>query len=130
VVVSLNRVEISGRLPRDPDLKVFEKSGTSLCRFTLAVREAHWTRDKGEHVVTHWISVLAWGDLGDSVADRYHRGDELMVVGQLVQDEVPAGEGKKPEKKTRVRALQVVGIRKGRQGDPGDVDPEAEPPFE
>jgi single stranded DNA-binding protein len=126
--MSINRVEISGRLPRDPDYKLFEDSGTSLCRFTLAVRDAHWTRDRGEHVVTHWISVQAWGDLADAVADRYRRGDELHVVGQLVQEEVPAAGGKK-DKKTRVRALVVTGVRKGRQGDPGDVDPNAEPPL-
>jgi single-strand DNA-binding protein len=125
--MSINRVEVSGRLPRDPDLKVFE-SGTALCKFTLAVRDAHWTRERGEHVVTHWISVLAWGELGESVADRYRRGDELHVVGQLVQEEVPVSKDK-TETKTRVRALVVTGVRKGRQGDPGDIDPDARPSF-
>lgn len=125
--MSVNRVEISGRLPRDPDLKVFD-SGTALCKFTLAVRDAHWTREGGDHVVTHWISVLAWHELAESVAERYRRGDELHVVGQLVQEEVPAAGGKK-EKKTRVRALVVTGVRKGAQGDPNNIDPDVEPPF-
>lgn len=125
--MSINRVEVSGRLPRDPDLKTFD-SGTALCRFTVGVKEAHWTREKGDHVLTHWISVQAWGELGESVADRYRRGDELHVVGQLTQEEVQ-GAGDKKDRKTRVRALVVTGVRKGRQGDPGDIDPDAPPPF-
>ena len=125
--MSINRVEISGRLPRDPDLQALTPSGTMLCKFTLAVRDAHWTPEKGEHVLTHWISVQAWGELGESVAERYRRGDELHVVGQLVQEALPAKGDKKPETKTRVRALVVSGVRKGR-GEAA-VDPDAEPRF-
>lgn len=125
--MSINRVEISGRLPRDPELRALSPSGTMLCTFSLAVRDAHWTKDKGEHVVTHWISVQAWGELGESVGERYRRGDELHVVGQLVQETLPAKGDAKPDKKTRVRALVVSGVRKGR-GEP-TVDPDAEPPF-
>lgn len=126
--MSLNQVIISGRLPRDPDLQMLN-SGTGVCRFTVAVKEAHWTPEKGDHVLTHWISVVAWGELAESVGERYRRGDEVVVQGQLVQEELPAKGDKKPEKKTRIRALTVAGVRKGRQGDPNDIDPDVDPPF-
>jgi single stranded DNA-binding protein len=125
--VSINRVEISGRLPRDPDLKILD-TGTAICKFSLAVREAHWTAALGEHVLTHWISVVAWGEIGEVVADRYRKGDELLVVGQLVQEDVPVSK-EKTDKKTRVRALTVAGVRKGRPADPPDTGGSPPPPF-
>lgn len=108
----LNKVEIIGTLPRDPDLKALE-SGTFLCQFTLAVDDPYWDKEtQMKRVNSYFIGCTAWEELAEQVAENYRRGDVLYVIGQLEQREIQKADGSK-ESKTKVRAWTVRGIRRG-----------------
>lgn len=74
----LNKVVISGRLTRDPDMR---GEGTSLCaRYTLAV-DRRYQKD-GEQQ-TDFISCVAFGK-GAEFAEKYlKKGMKIVVCGRI-----------------------------------------------
>jgi single-strand DNA-binding protein len=123
--VQLNKVEISGGLTRDPDLE-FSERGFAICRFTVAVEETYWDREAGEKKVkSHYIGCVSFGETAEAIANTYHKGDVLYVLGSLAQVEVEKN-GRK-DRKTRVQVGFVRGIRRGR-GE-GSASADTPPPF-
>lgn len=82
---SLNRVQIIGRLGKDP-LEKTTKKGTKLTVFTVAV-DRQW---KGSDGVVHkeidWFNVEAWGRLGEICLEYLKKGRLLFLEGRLRTD--------------------------------------------
>lgn len=82
---SLNRVQIIGRLGKDP-LEKTTKKGTKLTIFTVAV-DRQW---KGSDGVVHkeidWFNVEAWGRLGEICLEYLKKGRLLFLEGRLRTD--------------------------------------------
>ena len=76
----INRVVITGRLARDPELRKTQ-SGLSVCSFQLAVDRP---KPKGQDdAVTDWISCQAWRQAADYICNYAKKGALLAVDGRL-----------------------------------------------
>lgn len=77
----LNRIDIMGRLTRDPEMRQTQ-SGTSVANFTLAVDRDVKDKTSGERQ-TDFIDCVAWGGRGDFVGKYFTKGSMAVVSGRL-----------------------------------------------
>ena len=76
----INRVILTGRLSRDPELRKTQ-SGLSVCSFQFAVDRP---KQKGQdEAVTDWISCQAWRQAADYICNYAKKGALLAVDGRL-----------------------------------------------
>lgn len=76
-----------GALGKDPELR-FTASGRGVCSFTVAVSHRYKSAGSDEWTEeTAWVDVTAWGTLGENVAASLSKGNRVVVVGRLKQDE-------------------------------------------
>ncbi len=78
----LNKVLMHGRLTAEPDLKTLA-SGSKVCNIQLACNRTY--KDGGGNKVEAvcFITVVAWGKLGELVAQHKRKGDAVIVTGRL-----------------------------------------------
>lgn len=99
-MASLNRVQLIGRLGRDPELRYTPK-GTPSTRFSLAVDRA-WTNAEGERQTdTDWFNIEAWGKLGEVCHKYLRKGRLVYLEGRLHTDRWEDDKGQ-PQSLTKV----------------------------
>lgn len=76
-MAALNKVQLIGRLGREPEAKTTPK-GTAYTRFSVAVDRV-W-KDKKD---TDWFNVEAWGKLGEICSKYLKKGQLVYVEGAL-----------------------------------------------
>ena len=76
----MNTINLMGRLCNEPELKT-TNSGVNVCSFTLAVDRAY--TPKGQEKVTDFIPCVAWKTKAEFLANYFHKGDRLALVGSL-----------------------------------------------
>ena len=79
---SFNQVTLMGNLTRDPELRQ-TPNGQSVCSFSLALNRSYKGGDGEWQEVTDYIDVVAWGPLGERVAQYLTRGRPALVSGRL-----------------------------------------------
>lgn len=79
---SFNQVVLMGNLTRDPDLRQIP-SGQSVCTFSLALNRSYKGQDGTWQEATDYIDVVAWGPLGERVAQYLTKGRPVLVSGRL-----------------------------------------------
>lgn len=78
---------ISGRLTADPQLR-FIPSGDAVASFTVAHSKRKFDKqtntwsDDGDPL---FMNVSAWKQLGEGAADMLHKGDAVIVTGEVRQ---------------------------------------------
>ena len=77
----LNRIDIMGRLTRDPELR-HTQSQTPVASFTLAVDRDFGSRDGGERQ-TDFIDCVAWRQTAEFVSKYFQKGSMAVVSGRL-----------------------------------------------
>ena len=77
--MSLNTINLMGRLARDPEKKVTQ-SGVSVCNFTIAVDRDY---RNGEEKVTDWVDCVAWRGTADFIERNFSKGRMILVSGSL-----------------------------------------------
>lgn len=76
----LNRVDIMGRLTRDPELR-YTQSNTPVTSFTLAV-DRDYSGNGGEKQ-TDFIDCIAWRNTAEFVSKYFSKGRMAVVSGRL-----------------------------------------------
>ena len=76
----MNKIIITGRLTRDPELKT-ANSGTELCSFTVAVDRSR--KNKAGEKVTDFFDCTAFGKGGVFVNTYFHKGDGINIEGRM-----------------------------------------------
>lgn len=79
---SFNQVILMGNLTRDPELRQIP-SGQSVCSFSLALNRSYKGGDGEWQEATDYIDVVAWGPLGERVAQYVTKGRPVLVNGRL-----------------------------------------------
>lgn len=79
---SVNQVILMGNLTRDPDLRQIP-SGQSVCSFSLALNRAYKDQGGEWQEATDYIDCVAWGPLGERVAQYLTKGRRALVQGRL-----------------------------------------------
>ena len=101
---NLNRVQIIGRLGRDPEEKS-TKNGSTYAAFPVAV-DRRWRDAEGQaNTTTDWFNVETWGRLGEVCQAYLAKGRLVFVEGRLQTDRYEK-EGE-PRQYTKVVALQM-----------------------
>ena len=112
---SFNQVTLMGNLTRDPDLRQIP-SGQSVCSFSLALNRSFKAADGTWQEATDFVDVVAWGPLGERVAQYVTKGRPVLVSGRL-QSRQWESDGQK-RSKVEVIANDVTFL--GGRGEGGD----------
>jgi single-strand DNA-binding protein len=84
-MVGLNRVQLIGRLGRDPELKSIP-NGKKVCSFSMAVNR-RWKDKNGEpQEVTEWFNIEAWERLAQICSDYLKKGSLIYLEGRMQTD--------------------------------------------
>ncbi|MDQ7799397.1 MAG: single-stranded DNA-binding protein [Candidatus Edwardsbacteria bacterium] len=121
-IPTLNRVLLSGRLTRDPELR-YTPNGSAVCNFSLAVNRRHKDQSGRWQDDTTFINVVAWQAVAENVNKYLHKGSPVMVEGRL---ESRSWETETGQKRTviEIRADSVRFLEKSETGQ--DSAPEAD----
>src|ERR1700740_334064 len=111
-VMNLNKVQLAGRLTRDPEIR-HTTSGTAIADISLAVsrfykNEAGETRDE-----TDFIDVTAFGRSAEIIQKHLHKGNPIFVEGRLKLDQWDDKQtgAKRSRLKVIAESMQFVGPR-------------------
>ena len=84
---ALNRVQLIGRLGRDPESR-FTPTGKKVAHFSVAVSN-RWKDREGEmRESTEWVNVEAWERLSETCQQYLKKGSLVYVDGRLKTDKV------------------------------------------
>jgi single-strand DNA-binding protein len=82
---ALNRVQLIGRLGKDPETRA-TPTGKKVAHFSLAVSQ-RWKTVEGENKeATEWVNVEAWARLGEVCQQYLHKGSLIYLEGRLKTD--------------------------------------------
>jgi single-strand DNA-binding protein len=82
---SLNRVQLIGRLGKDPEGR-FTPTGKKVTSFSLAVGQRWKGADGSVKEQTEWVNIEAWGRIGEICQQYLHKGSLILVEGRLKTD--------------------------------------------
>lgn len=123
---SLNRVQLIGRLGKDPESK-FTPTGKKVCHFSLAVSN-RWKDKNGEmKEITEWVNIEAWGRLGEVCQEYLKKGSLIFTEGRLKTEKYESNGETKYFTKVVVQTLQFLDKRDKEEPmmveeDPGDYE--------
>jgi single-strand DNA-binding protein len=79
---SFNQVTLMGNLTRDPELRT-TPNGATVCSFSLALNRSYKNAEGNWTEATDYIDIVAWGPLGERVAQYLTKGRPALVGGRL-----------------------------------------------
>jgi len=85
----VNTVTIHGTVGKEPEMKV-SNGGTSMLTFSVA--DNYGKDDKKK---TTWHNILVFGNLADNVANTLNKGDSVLIVGRIEEEEFTKKDGTK-----------------------------------
>jgi len=88
----MNRVELVGRLTRDPELRTVS-SGASVASFSIAINRP-FTPQNGERQAD-FINCRVWNAQADNLAKYCHKGDLIGVEGSIRTSSYDGQDGNK-----------------------------------
>ena len=113
--MSLNHVNLVGRVGGDPNVRYFE-SGSVVCNLTLAVNRRSRNSDQPD-----WFNLELWGKTAEVAASYVRKGSLIGVSGALKfdywQDRATGSQRSKPV--IRVDRMDLLGAK--RDADPNAV---------
>lgn len=76
----MNRTVLIGRLTKDPEIKN-TASQVSVCTFTIAVDRRF--KDNNGQRQADFINCVAWRQTANFIAQYFHKGSKIAVVGSI-----------------------------------------------
>ena len=89
-----NKVILMGNLTRDVEVRT-TASGQSVANFSLAISRSWRGQDGQQQDQTSFINCVAWGKVGDIIAQYVRKGSPLLVSGRLDQRSYQDKDGNK-----------------------------------
>ncbi len=125
---SLNRVQLIGRLGKDPETR-YTPSGKKVTSFSVAV-DRRWKSAEGEQKeATDWFNVEAWGRLGEICQSYLSKGRLVFLEGRLQTDQYEQGGEKRYFTKVVVQQMQMLERKQGEEEPISPSADEEEYPF-
>jgi single-strand DNA-binding protein len=139
-LASVNKVMLSGRLTRDPELR-YTPSGTAVTSFAVASSRSYKGQDGEWKQLVAFVNVVVWGKLAVLVNEYLKKGSAVFVEGRLNSRSWETDDGQKRSvlevRGERVQFLDRIAkpdvteeefVESGSGGDSG-IDAEDEVPF-
>ena len=107
-----NKVILMGNLTRDVEVRT-TASGQSVANFSLAVNRSWRGQDGQQQDQTSFINCVAWGKVGDIIAQYVRKGSPLLVSGRLDQRSYQDKDGNKRSALkllSKISILSVAGV--------------------
>lgn len=91
----LPSITIDGRLVADPELR-FTAGGKAVCSLRVAASDSK-KDDNGNWETTEqiFVGVSLWEAEGETAAELFRKGDQVLVTGRIYQREYEASNGEK-----------------------------------
>lgn len=125
----LNKVQIIGRLGRDPELR-YTQSGAPVCSLNVATDESYTDREGNKVDRTEWHRVSVFQRAAEACANYLTKGSLVYVEGSLAtrkwQDQQGQDRYTTEIKAQRVQFLERRGANAGAEAGAGDA-PSAAP---
>jgi single-strand DNA-binding protein len=84
-MAALNRVQLIGRLGRDPEGR-YTPTGKKVAHFSLAVSNRWKSREGEMNESTEWVNIEAWDRLGEVSQEFLKKGSLVYLEGRLKTD--------------------------------------------
>ena len=124
-MADVNRIVISGRLARDPELRHTQQD-RPVCNLALAVHRRYTDREGEPQEETSFVEVEAWAQTAEAIAAHLGKGAPALVEGRLREDRFEDREGRS-RSKTRVVADNVEFLGSAPSRDRGGAREEEGP---
>jgi len=113
---ALNRVQLIGRLGKDPESK-YTPTGKRVTHFSLAISQ-NWKSNGETKEYTEWVNVEAWGRLGEVCQEYLKKGSLAYIEGRLKTDKFEDKEKGETRFYTKVVALALQFLDKKPTDEP------------
>jgi single-strand DNA-binding protein len=123
---SLNRVQLIGRLGKDPETR-YTPTGKKVTTFSVAVDRSWRTAEGEQKEATDWFNIEAWGRVGEICQNYLSKGRLVFIEGRLHTDQYEQGGEKRYF--TSVVALQVQMLDRKQEEEELISDPVDEEEF-
>ena len=101
----LNHVQLIGFLGKDPEKRQVRGNGANFTVLSVATQQSWKDTNDEWQARTEWHRVVAFNRLGTSIADTLHKGDHVLVDGQLVSSKYERENGKSKKGKASKFAI-------------------------
>jgi single-strand DNA-binding protein len=93
-LASVNKVLLSGRLTRDPELR-YTPSGTAVSSFSIASSRSYKGQDGEWKQAVAFVNIVAWGKQAVLVNEYLKKGSAVFLEGRLNSRSWETEEGQK-----------------------------------
>ncbi|MEI6777604.1 MAG: single-stranded DNA-binding protein [Chloroflexales bacterium] len=121
----LNKVQMTGRLGADPEMR-YTSTGSAVTNFSVASNRTWKDKEGTQHDDTEWFRVVAWDKLGEICNQYLTKGTRVYVEGRLQTRKYTDRDGQ-DRYMTEVIAQDMIILSS--RGDRGQVS-DAEGEFE
>lgn len=113
--MSINRVNISGNLTRDPELRT-TNSGTAILSFGVAVNDRRKNPQTGEwEDYPNFVDCIMFGTRAESVSRFLHKGVKIAAEGKLRYSSWERDGQRRSKLEVVVEDIEFMSARDGQQ---------------
>ena len=91
-MVKINKVVLTGRMVKDPELRFIQNTGTATTTITLAVDKYNAKTKERE---ADFINVVVWGKQAENLAEYTVKGSQIAISGRIQTRSYEAKDGTK-----------------------------------
>ena len=108
---------LCGNVTRDPELRT-TPNGAQVCSFSLAVNRVYKDASGSNQEDVSFFDIVAWGKLGETIAQYAKKGTGMLVSGRLEQRswEDKNGGGKRSRVEVVLEDFNFIGGGNGAGG--------------
>jgi len=99
--MTLNKVQLIGRLGRNPDIKTTQTTGKKVANFSIATRDGKAA--DGTELVT-WHNIVLFDKLANLAEQYLHKGDQVFIEGRISHREYTGKDG------TKKTSTEIIGF--------------------
>ena len=89
----MNKVQLLGRLTKDPEVRYTQTNNTAVASFSLAVNRRFVK--EGEERQADFINIVSWGKTANFCSKYFRKGMQIALVGRIQTRTYDDTEGKK-----------------------------------
>jgi len=116
----LNKVQMTGRLGADPEMR-YTPQGHAVTTFRAASNRSWRTAEGEAHEDTEWFRVVAWNKLAEICNQWLSKGSRVYVEGRMQTRQWQDQEGQ-TRYQTEVIAIDIIILDSRRDATPAPLD--------
>lgn len=121
-------VTVIGHLGRDPEMR-YTSSGMAVCSFSVATTRKWTGKDGAQQEKTTWFRVSAWRKLAETCNQYLHKGQLVMVEGEVDASAYTPKDGGEPRASLELTARTVKFLSRGEAQQEAAPADETDVPF-